>query len=43
MPEPKQNITYRFNEKNDTVFNLFAMGYDDFRTLETYNFLRTYD
>ncbi len=43
MPEPKQNITYRFNEKSDSVFKLFALGYDDFRTLETYNFIRKYD
>lgn len=43
MAEPKQNITFRFDEKSDSVFKLFALGYNDFRTLETYNFIRKYD
>ena len=33
MAEPKQNITFRFDEKSDSVFKLFALGYNDFRTL----------
>lgn len=43
MAEPNENITFRYSEKSDTVFKLFALGYDDFRTLETYNFVRAYD
>ena len=43
MAEPKQNTTFRYNEEADSVFKLFALGYDDFRMRETYNFVREYD
>ena len=43
MAEPEKSTLIMLSDKHDTLFKLYALGYDDFRVVEKLKFFREFN